>query len=331
MAWNGVTCDIADACREALVRSGRPAGPGEARAFFEHFFQPHRVLDGGSNALITGYFEPVLYGALARTERFRVPIYRRPPDLITVVAEDQRGRQGAGLTHMRKRQDGALEAYHTRAEIDAGALAGQGLELCWLADPVDAFFLQVQGSGIVRLADGGRLKLTYDGKNGHPYTSVGRYLIERGAIDARAMSLDCLGCYLRADETRGRAAMEINASYVFFRAMCEREGNYARGVLDAPLTAGRSLAIDASIHPLGVPMFVDAPTLRHVGARRPFRRMMIAQDVGSAIRGPQRGDVFIGSGRRAGVIAGMIKHTCRFYVLLPHRRGRKPASEPISS
>jgi membrane-bound lytic murein transglycosylase A len=229
---------------------------------------------------------------------------------------------------MRERADGALEAYPTRTEIEAGALAGQGLELCWLEDPVDAFFMQVQGSGLIRLDGGGRLRLTYDGKNGHPYTSVGRHLVERGEIDARALSLVSLGRYLRADETRGRRAMQVNQSYVFFRAIGESEDASARGVLDAPLTPGRSLAIDASVHPLGVPVFVDAPTLRIAGSRGPFRRLMIAQDVGSAIRGRQRGDAFIGSGARAGVIAGGIKHACRFYVLLPRRRERWTAGRP---
>jgi membrane-bound lytic murein transglycosylase A len=125
--------------------------------------------------------------------------------------------------------------------------------------------------------------------------------------------------------------MQVNASYVFFRAMAECEGAHARGVLDTPLTAGRSLAIDASIHPLGVPVLVDAPTLRHAGARRPFRRLMVAQDVGSAIRGRQRGDVFSGPGWRAGLVAGGMKHACRFFVLLPRRRGRTIGGGPVSS
>lgn len=321
-AWNGDACDLSEVCRAALARSIRSVRQGEARAFFEHHFEPYRVVEQDGGSLLTGYFEPVLHGARTRTERFRVPVYRRPPDLVTVVPDDLRGQPGVGLTHMRKRADGMLDAYFTRAEIESGALAGGGLELCWLEDPVDAFFLQVQGSGLVLLEGGGRVRLTYDGKNGHPYTSVGRHLIERGEIEARAMSLDRLGAYLRADVVRGRAAMQANASFVFFRAIVEDEGAGARGVLDAQLTPGRSLAVDASVHPLGAPVFVDAPTLRHVRSRRPFRRLMIAQDVGSAIRGRQRGDIFIGSGRRAGGIAGAIKHPCRFFVLLPRSRGQ---------
>jgi membrane-bound lytic murein transglycosylase A len=321
-AWGGGACDLSEACRAALARSRRSVRQGEARAFFEHHFEPYSVVEQDGGGLLTGYFEPVLHGALTRTERFQVPVYRRPPDLVTVVPEDLRGQPGVGFTHMRKCADGTLEAYHTRAEIESGALAGSGLELCWLEDPVDAFFLQVQGSGLVLLADGGRVRLTYDGKNGHPYTSVGRRLIDQGEIEARAMSLDRLGAYLRADGTRGRVAMQANASFVFFRAMAENGDEGARGVLDTPLTPGRSLAVDASVHPLGAPVFVDAPTLRNVRSGRPFRRLMIAQDVGSAIRGRQRGDIFVGSGGRAGRIAGAIKHACRFFVLLPRSRGQ---------
>src|SRR5262249_34188527 len=160
--------------------------------------------------------------------------------------------------------------------------------LVWLADPVEAFFAQVQGSARIKLPDGSFLPITYDGKNGHPYTSIGRVLIERGVISANAMSLARLSEYLRAAEARARAIMQHNASYAFFREIGPAEGNAAKGALGTALTPGRSLAVDASIHMLGSPIFVDAPSLRPAPAGIPFRRLMIAQDVGSAIHGPER-------------------------------------------
>lgn len=303
-------------CRQAMARGDRRIGRAEARGLFEHFFRPHRVIHSVPQGLLTGYYEPLLEGSRVATARFRVPLYRRPVDLENVVAESQRGAPGIGFTHMRRTQQG-LVPYATRAEIDAGALAGKGLELVWLADPVDAFFVQIQGSGLVRFAGGGTMRITYDGKNGHPYGSVGRLLIDRGVIGAEAMTLQRLGDHLRADEKRGREIMQHNASYVFFRELSPAEATTAHGALDIPLTAGRSLAVDASVHALGTPIYIDAPRLRHAVAGIPFRRLMIAQDVGSAIRGPERGDIYFGSGHRAGALAGITKHPGQFYVLLP--------------
>ncbi|MGE0626220.1 MAG: murein transglycosylase A [Hyphomicrobiaceae bacterium] len=307
------------AAAQARVRSGRRVGTDEARGFFEHYFRPYRLSQPDRQGLLTGYFEPVLVGARERTDQFNVPLYRRPPDLEAVTDDVLRAAPGIGATHKRRTADG-LVPYFTRREIEAGALAGQGLELIWLADPVDAFFVQVQGSGLVRLTDGSRLRITYDGKNGHPYRSVGRRLIEQGAMTLAAMSLQSLGAYLRADRERGRKVMQHNESFVFFRALTGREADSPHGALDIPLTPGRSLAVDGSTHTLGMPVFVDAPTLTHAGNGRAFRRLMIAQDVGSAIAGPERGDIYFGSGDGAGAKAGITKHKGSFYVLKPVER-----------
>lgn len=306
---------LAVVCRQALARGGRRIGNAEARGFFEHFFTPHTVSHAAPTGLLTGYYEPHILGSRTATARFRVPIYRRPGDLANVVAESQRGAGNVALTHMRRTASG-LVPYPTRAEIEAGALAGRGLELVWVADPVDAFFAQVQGSARILLPDGHRIAISYDGKNGHPYTSIGRVLIDRGAISAEAMSMQTLGAWLRADEVRAREVMHRNASFAFFREITPAAGG-AQGALGVPLTPGRSLAVDASIHALGTPVFVDAPRLMHWGGRKPFRRLMIAQDVGSAIRGPERGDIYFGSGEVAGARAGITKHPGRFFVLLP--------------
>jgi membrane-bound lytic murein transglycosylase A len=289
--------------------------------FFEHFFTPHEVVHQSASGFVTGYYEPIVEGSRDRTARFNVPLYRRPPDLENIVPDAERARPDVPYTHMRRGPAG-LEPYATRAEIEAGALAGKGLELMWLADPVDAFFAQVQGSLRVRLPDGTLVALTYDGKNGHPYSSVGKLVIDRGEIGSEDMTLDRLGAWLRADPERGRKAMQHNASFVFFREADGVLAGYAQGALGTALVPGRSLAVDTAFHSLGTPIYIDAPHLRHWGKHAPFRRLMVAHDVGSAIRGPERGDIYFGSGAEAGQRAGMTKHRAKFYVLLP--RGPSP-------
>ena len=281
--------------------------------FFERFFIPHRILSDQPDGLLTGYYEPIVNGSRAQEGRFTVPLYRRPPDLENVVEETERGRADVHYTHMLRASDG-LRPCPTRAEIDEGALSGHGLEIMWLADPVDAFFAQVQGSIRVRLPDGALIGMTYDGKNGHPYTSIGRILIDRGEIPAAEMTMGRLGDWLRADEARGRKMMQHNASFAFFR---EVEGVSALSALGCALSPGRSIAVDTTFHALGLPVFVDSPGLLHWGQRRPFRRLMIAQDVGSAIRGAVRGDIYFGSGDVAERKAGVTKHRGNMFVLMP--------------
>jgi membrane-bound lytic murein transglycosylase A len=177
--------------------------------------------------------------------------------------------------------------------------------------------MQVHGSGLVRLNEGGTARLSYDGKNGHPYTSIGKLLAERGAIAPGAMSMAAVKAWLRADQVRGRALMEENRSYVFFRVLDAEEGRDGpRGAQGVSLTPARSLAVDTAYHRLGLPIFVTADGLMTEDGH-PFRRLMIAQDVGSAIRGPERGDIFWGTGEEAGAIAGSTRHRARFHVLLP--------------
>jgi membrane-bound lytic murein transglycosylase A len=295
------------------------ATPADARAFFEAHFVPHRVVHNGAAGLLTGYYEPVLDGARRAEGPFRIPIYRRPPDLVNLVREEERGALADGLTHARKTGNG-IEPYATRAEIENGALEGQGLELVWLSDPVDAFFMHVQGSGRIRLTDGTTIRITYDGKNGHPYTSIGRVLIDAGHFTPDEMTLAALKAWLAADADRGRRTMQENRSFVFFRELAnEDEGPL--GALAIPLSDGRSLAVDTGFHALGTPIYVSAPTLEPWDDAPAFARLMIAQDVGSAIRGPERGDIYFGSGDEAGRLAGGTKHPGRFFVLLPRAAG----------
>ena len=263
--------------------------------------------------LLTGYYEPLLEGSRTRTDRFQTPIHRRPPELVNIVDETQRGTVGAQLTHARQTSTG-LAPFPARAEIASGVLKGRDLELLYLADPVDAFFLQIQGSGRIKLTDGTVVRVHYDGKNGHSYTSIGRYLIDKGIVAADKMSMGALGKWLRADPGRGQQVMNQNASYVFFREL-PGDAKGPLGALDVQLTPGRSLAVDPGFHALGAPVYVYGPTLTHATKGAPFHRLMIAQDVGSAIKGPERGDIYFGSGDMAGRMAGITKHPGHLYVL----------------
>ena len=328
-AGTSQTAALARACRAAttIKKPTREA----ARAFFEAQFVPHRLVHRGGPGLLTGYYEPVLKGSRTAEGRFQTPVYRRPPDLMNVVAETERASMPDGLTHVRKTAKG-VEPYPTRAEIEQGALKDKGLELLYLADPVDTFFMHIQGSGRIELTDGTTVRLNYDGKNGHPYTSIGRYLIKKGLLPANAMSLQALRKWLRADPARGQKVMWQNASFIFFRELKgpelrgpELKGHLSKGddadgpmgALEVPLTPGRSLAVDTAYHTLGSPIYVSAPSLKHATKNGGFNRLMVAQDVGSAIKGPERGDIYFGSGAKAGRLAGITKNEGSFFVLLP--------------
>jgi len=306
-----------DAATADALALGETRDGAAARTFFEGHFVPHAV-EAKEPGLVTGYYEPEVHGAPAPGDRFGVPVYGRPDDLITRAAETERARFNDRVTGFRATPEGEVP-YHTRAEIEAGALLGRGLELLYLDDAVDLFYMQVQGSGLVHLDDGTAKRLTYAGKNGHPYTSIGKVLIARGELSADEIDMDRVKAWLRADLERGRALMQENVSYVFFRVLSETEGHDGPlGAAGVSLTPGRSLAIDTAHHGLGTPVFVTAADL-NTEDKQPFRRLMIGQDVGSAISGPQRGDIFWGTGEGAGAVAGSTRHKARFHVLLPKR------------
>lgn len=309
---------LAEMCRMALAEAAaRRPTKASARQFFETHFRPKRVDQQITAGLLTGYYEPLMHASRTPMGDFKTPIYRRPPDLVNMVSESERGAKSAALTHMRQTAEG-LKPYLTRAEIEKGALAGHGLELLYFRDPVDVYFLQVQGSGRVELPDGETIRVSYDGKNGYPYTSIGRELIEAGTFTPDTMSLKALANWLKADRKRAEPVMWKNQSYVFFRELKGDEADGAKGALGTSLHTGRSLAVDTTYHTLGLPIYVSAPTLTHATrAEGGFNRLMIAHDVGSAIKGPERGDIFFGSGDKAGSIAGVTKHPGHFYVLEP--------------
>ena len=308
----------AGAWKPACAAAARvPAGDdAAARTFFEANFRPYSAAAGGERSgLFTGYYEALLQGSRKRSSRFHVPLYGRPPEVVMVdlgaFREDLRGKRLAGRV-----ENGALVPLPDRTAIEKGALAGRGLEIVWVDSPVDAFFLQIQGSGRVRLAEGGEVRVGYAADNGHKYTAIGRELIRRGVYQPAEVSMQSIRRWLEKNPAEAPALMDTNASYVFFQ---EIAGEGPLGAEGVPLTPGRSLAVDRQHWPLGVPLWLDAtaPAPQENQPDRPLRRLLIAQDTGGAIRGPIRGDVFWGAGPEPESIAGRMKNPGRLWVLLP--------------
>jgi len=288
-----------------------------ARAFFERWFVPYRVSDRGDpEGLFTGYYEPLLHGSRRPGGRYTIPLHGPPPDLVRIdlgrFNPDLAGRWIAGRV-----ADGSFVPYYPRGAIENGALAADRLELVWVDDPIDKFFLQIQGSGRVRLDDGSLIRVGYAAQNGHPYRAIGRDLIEIGALSRDQVSMQTIRAWLEANPAAARKIMDRNRSYVFFeeqRILDEDEGPL--GAQGVPLTAGRSLAVDLRFLPLGAPVWLET-TAPFPEGEGPLRRLMIAQDTGGAIDGVVRGDVFWGAGDRAEAIAGRMKSQGRYDLLLP--------------
>lgn len=307
---------LASVCRRALQAEWLP--DDKARIFFEQNFRPMRIARLGDNAgFLTGYYEPVVEGSRFPTRAFTTPLYRRPPDLIAPDAPPGAGFPNRGRV-MRVTRDGDLIPYYDRAEIEDGALDGQRLEICWIRTPADALNIQIQGSGRIRLEDGVMVRVNYDGHNGYPYTPVGRILIERNIIPREEMSMARILEWMTANPDGAREVRRQNRSYVFFRVAGLTEDREPVGGQGVELTPGRSIAVDRLLHAYGTPFFIDANLpLGGPRAADPFRRTMIAQDTGSAIVGPARADLYFGAGDEAGRVAGRIKQSGRFAMLVP--------------
>jgi membrane-bound lytic murein transglycosylase A len=283
----------ADWRRACDAAAAVPQGDNNAaREFFETNFTPFLAGNGeSSEGLFTGYFEMSLNGSRQRSGRYQTPLYRRPP-------EPDRTK-------------------YRRDEIEDGALAGRGLELLWVDDPVDAFFLEIQGSGRVRLPDGNVVRIGYDGANGKPYVVIGRLLVERGELPREQVTMAAIRGWMRAHPKEAAALRRENPSFVFFR---EIPGDGPLGAEQIVLTAGRSLAVDRRFVPLGVPLWLDA---RQRYGSDEIRRLVVAQDTGGAIKGPVRGDLFWGHGKAAAHGAGAMNATGRYYLLLPREVAAK--------
>jgi membrane-bound lytic murein transglycosylase A len=306
---------FAGSSADAAAAPPSPSTNDAVRALFEELARPVAVSNRGDReGLFTGYYEPTLRGSRVEGGAFTVPLYLRPPELVSVdlgrFRADLKGKRIAG-----KVEDGALVPYFDRQAIDEGALAGRDLELLWVDDPVDAFFLEIQGSGRIVLADGSEVRLGYAGQNGYVYTAIGRELIKRGALTKEQMSMQSLREWLEANPEEAREVMRTNASYVFFRELTE-EGPV--GSLGVALTPERSLAVDPLFVPLGVPVWIDTTIPAGApGGARPLQRLLVAQDTGGAINGPVRGDVFWGPGEQAAATAGSMRQPGHLWILLP--------------
>jgi peptidoglycan lytic transglycosylase A len=292
---------------------------GSGRRFFEENFRPVHIfrLDNPLG-LLTGYYEPIVVGSRMPTPMFSVPLYRRPDDLVLLgshtAAEGFPNKAEVG----RRVKDGVSIPYFDRGAIEDGALDGRHLEICWVKDPIDAMIVQIEGSARVRLEDGVLLRVNYDAHNGLPFTPVGRILIERNLIPKDEISLERIRRWMLANPEPARDVRRFNRSFVFFRITALDNEEEAIGAQGVRLTPGRSIAVDKALHVYGTPFFIaaDLPTAGgHPPA--PYRRLMIAQDTGSAIVGPARADIFLGAGEEAGRVAGRIRHQGHFSMMVP--------------
>ena len=283
----------------------------DSRAFFESRFTPYAIANGAdSRGLFTGYYEPLLEASLTQGGPYQTPIYGLPTDLVQVNLGAFNSKY-AGERISGRVENGRLLPYATRAQINMRP--PQAPILLWAADPVAAFFLEIQGSGRARLPDGRMLRLAYAGGNGRPYTAIGRTLINEGQLTRETVSLQTIRAWLKAHPSEAQRVMETNESYVFFaREELSPEVSGPNGTLGVPLTPKASLAIDPALNALGAPFFVVAE------GRDPVQALVIGQDTGGAIRGAMRGDIFFGFGEEAEQRAGMMNAPGQLYVLLPN-------------
>ena len=310
--YAGSTGDWRPACAAAAAFGG-----AEKRRFFEEEFAPMAIRAGqAEKGLFTGYYEPEISVSRTRHDGFQTPVYGVPSNLVMadlgIFRPALKGEHIAG-----KVKNGRLVPYARRAEIDAAGLPGAPV-LFYAADPVDLFFLQIQGSGRARVDDGTKVRLSYGAQNGYPYTAIGRVLVARGALKREEVSLAAIRAWLSAHPAEARNVMEQNDSYVFFRE--DPLGDAALGASGAegvPLTAAGSMAVDTRIHPLGVPFFVAADTA--------LKHLSVAQDKGGAIRGIVRADLYLGVGAEAEAAAGSLQASGRLYVFLPKPLAAKMA------
>jgi membrane-bound lytic murein transglycosylase A len=306
----------AGACTAAQSLDGSSAK--EVRAFFDRYFQAYSVIrQTGAlredTGLITGYYEPLLNGARSASAQFNAPLYSPPPDLLTIdlsaLYPELKGKRLRGRV-----QGNRVIPYYNRAEIQSGT-ALRGREIVWVDDALDAFMLQVQGSGRVQLPNGDVIRLQYADQNGYPYQSIGRYLVDKGELTVEQATLPGIRQWLAANPARLNEVLDSNPSYVFFNEeKLDDPTQGPKGAQGVPLTPGRSIAVDPAFVPLGAPVFLDTT---YPATDRPLQRLVVAQDTGGAIRGIVRADFFWGFGHEAGDQAGRMRQTLRMWMLWP--------------
>lgn len=295
-------------CTQALALHNPSSS--KIRKFFETNFIPYQVSSGkNTQGLFTGYYEPVIEGSHEKTEKFKVPMYKRPADLVMIEDLGIFRKNLKGVRIAGRAINGRLKPYYTHEEIDNGILAGN--EILWIENPVDSFFIQIQGSAAVQLEDGEIIHLSYAGTNGHTYTAIGNVLIEKNKLSSSNVSMQSIRAWLSEHPDEAKEILYHNASYVFFDVM---KGQGPVGDMGVVLTPGRSLAIDTRYIPHGVPLWLN---IEHPVSGERLQRLVMAQDKGGAIKGPIRGDLFWGTGERAGELAGSMKSKGNYFLLLP--------------
>lgn len=302
--WKGVCASVPnDRIKEA-----------DARRFFEAWFQPYQVVD---QAFYTGYYDPEVEASLTRGGAYQTPVYQRPTDLLRGSDED-------GELVFGRWVNSVFRPYDDRATIDSGSLEGKGLEIAWLKSPVDLLFLQTQGSGRLRLKGGRHVFVGYDGRNGHPYVPIGRVLIKRGYMKPEDVNAESIRAWLMAHPDQVQTVLEENPSYVFFRIVERSEQEGPLGAFGLPLTPWRSMAIDKRLVGYGLPIWVDTVMNNALGQSFNFQHTVFAQDTGSDVRGAGRGDLFVGWGRDAQLIAGNLKSHGKMVLFIP-----RPMAVPV--
>lgn len=285
-----------------------------ARKFFERNFEP--LTYKANSGFVTAYFEPEVEASRVKTQEFSYPLYRRPKDLVRLDPDNKPANLDPSLEWARK-TDAGFEEFFDRGQIDNGALDDQGLELFWLKSVVEGFYIHIQGSARLLFRDGTSSRVSYAGKTGHPYTSIGKLMVGQEILPLEEANMVNIRNWLEEDLVRGTKMLHNNRSFIFFTKLEGHNPDFgpiaAAGV---QLTAGRSLAVDKSIHPYGTPIWLSTHEPLPQQSKL-YQRLMIAQDTGSAIVGEQRGDIFIGSGKEAGILAGSVRHDTDFIALYP--------------
>lgn len=290
-----------------------------ARAFFErHFVALLLSKLGDSEGFVTGYYEPVVDGSRVQTSEFKIPVYRKPSSLFVRGYRQSSSNLPNRGQVFRKVGRRKLVPFFERAEIENGVLAGRNLEICWVRNQTDLLFMQIQGSARIKLEDGTLVRINYDAHNGHPYTPIGRVLIDRGIIPREEMSMQRIRQWIADNPDKEDELRRQNKSYVFFREVALAAHEEPRGAQGVALQPGRSIAVDKALHVYGTPFYIDGKLpIESPEPATTFQRLMVAQDTGSAIVGPARADIYFGAGAEAGSMSGRLRHPARFYLLLP--------------
>ena len=309
-----------DACNAArALTENQRKDPAAVRAYYQKYYQPYQLVqnDGTGNGLFTGYYEPLLQGAKQPTGKARYPIYGVPANLLTIELGDLFPELKGKRVRGRLTDDNKVIPYWTREQIEANPGRMNARTLAWVDDPIELFFLQIQGSGRVQMPDGSRVRVGYADQNGQPYQSIGSVLIKQGALTKDTASMQGIQNWARNNPAKVQTLLNANPSYVFFRVLPTDPNNPDAGppgALGVPLTPGRSIAIDPRATPLGAPVWLDTS---YPNTNKPMQRLVLAQDTGGAIKGAVRADFFWGFGAEAGKEAGRMKQTGQMWTLLP--------------